>query len=40
LRKDKLQLLCGTLLDHIEDYEAKFALGKIDQIITVQRAEI
>jgi hypothetical protein len=53
LRKDKLQLLCGTLLDHIEDYEAKFveayvkeakakakAIGEIDQIITVQRAEI
>jgi hypothetical protein len=53
LRKDRLQLLCGTLLDHIEDYEAKFvgayvkeakakaeAIGKIDQIITVQRAEI
>jgi endo-alpha-1,4-polygalactosaminidase (GH114 family) len=53
LRKDKLQLLCGTLLDHIEDHEAKFveayvkeaeakakAIGKIDQIITVQRAEI
>jgi endo-alpha-1,4-polygalactosaminidase (GH114 family) len=53
LRKDKLQLLCGTLLDHIKDYEAKFmeayvqeakakakANGKIDQIISVQRAEI
>jgi hypothetical protein len=53
LRKDKLQLLCGTLLDHVEDYEAKFveayvkeaeakakAIGKINQIITVQRAKI
>jgi regulator of sigma D len=53
LRKNKLQLPCGTLLDHIEDHEAKVeeakveeakanakAIGRIDQIITCQRAEL
>jgi hypothetical protein len=41
LRKNKLQLLCGTLLDHIEDLELELRLekAKVEKAKVEHRAE-
>jgi hypothetical protein len=42
LRKNKLQLLCGTLLDHIEDLELELRLekAKVEKARVEHRAEL